>query len=352
MRIRIALGVHLGMSLVSVAAFGGEAWSSSSIEPVSLQADYYQDFWKDIDEEAVQQRLTDLVEEALIEGLDKLSLDVIWSERGREIRSYGIVAVQCLSRLAESPERGRRLAAIRFLDRIGGDLAAPALIQAARNESDPDLRLEALQRVVEHNGYLEVSWLLNAITEKEAAGKILEYAQEVMLQRGEFEALAQGGEPIAQISGGVARRPDPANPERVRRRIEEIMAEVIESGTIILPEGVKAITRPHPSAAHYREVLEMGPAAIPPLVDYAKGGGPFEWWAAKWLVMALGGKEIVAPLSEIVLDTSLPNRHTALASLVEGTSYLSISKLLREIALEGDSPSSRYARGVLQAASA
>ena len=322
------------------------------------------DLWEGIDEELAEQRLAEIVEQSIRQGLNNPNLSAVWREHSQEIRSYGGIAVRSLTRLLESQDGTRRRAAIRLLDRIGGMLTAPGLIHAVRHESDPELRLEALQRVVALNGYLRVSLLLDQVIEKEEGRdatendegvNALEYAQEAIRERGEIDYWeGELGGDLRQAVTPPAPIPEGLGQGFVQSRIRAIIAEVVASGTSVLrtPQGKVglAYSRAHPTNEHQREVFGFGQSAIPALAEYAWSGSGFEWYAASRLLANLGGAELLAPLSKVVLEhTNSSRRYIALTVIVQGTSYLPISRLLQDVASEEESPSARFARQVLQA---
>lgn len=305
--------------------------------------------WNELDSEVAGQRVTDLVNQIAFSNSNEALIDEAWNERGAEIRSYGPLAVQTLSWHLESENPSLRRAAFLLLVRIGGNLAIKPLLGLARSESDPAIRLEALQRLVEDYEFVQVSRLVLRVSAQEDDSDVCRYARQVLNRLTSRPRLPEPLEE-AHPSSSPARVPaETSEEDSTQARVRQIVADVTELGTLRSADGrVVAISRSYPEGIHRKEILAIGPAAIPALVEYGWSGSTFEWIIACGLLSALGGGEMVEPLSQIVLEKPF-RRVRALSAMVEGTGFTAIAHLLEEISAE-QTPSGEFARQILQTA--
>ncbi len=311
--------------------------------PIALAEQVYtpRDLWDDLDRQVVAERVDRWVEAAVRLG----ALDQVWSEAEVEARGYGELAVEALAARALSADPAGSRAAVGLLARLGGALAAPALIETTRRSADPELRLMAMRLLIEGNAYSGLSRLLAQRSSEESDPEVVDYLRAVLLRA----RVAPRRERVADT--GLESVPAAPVDPRALETIRGIVAAVLERGTLRHNGEVMAITRSHPHPEDRRQVLALGPSAIPALATYARTEVAFDWIVVRVFLRDLGGTAVVEQLAAAASDhPDSWRRISLLSTLVDGGNFVAISRALQEASRDGQHPPlAEYAQGILEA---
>lgn len=311
---------------------------------VRAQSITHSDLWEGLDRDRAAKVAADTLRE-LETAPSSEAAERVWLANADRLRRDGGLAVESLGRFLDSEDPSQRSASVWLLDRIGGAVAAPTLLRAAANHPEPSIRLEALRSLVERNGFVSVAGVLLEAMREQTDPHITSYAKASLAVAFPEPPPATGRAPASLPS----RRGGGQDSDEESRRVRAIVEEAMESSTLRIGGEVFAVSRAHSTPVERREIIELGPVAVPALVEYAWSGSGFEWTVAGELLTGLGGAEMVGPLAAVLRKHHNHfRRYTVLITLVTATNFRQIAACLRQAEASDESPDvAEYAGSVL-----
>lgn len=267
-------------------------------------------------------------------GASPVNPEAVWRAHEALFRENLKLTVETLREILTSEDHKARALSVRLLGHIPGWKVRQSLVYSAEGDPAPRVRLAALDALRTASAFPEVCGVLREYVWRHDDLKQEEFSYFREIRKA--QELLESSSVVApdsppDLSPPTVSQGGVVGPMEAEQVVTEVLEDVTDASSGETDEMSFQLGRPLISYENRERIWSLGPAAIQPLTQRAWGDARYDWAIAERLLVDLGGRALIEPMSRIVLTHPVTRfRLGAMEALLYAGGFFEIWDLLEE----------------------